>query len=83
LQAGAANMGAPRGGADCFCSQLTAIGISSAAEILGRRWFGDRKNSEKTLVMQPSERVISSAHLPNLEKYFGFELYQVRNNLSI
>jgi hypothetical protein len=75
--------GRPRRGAGCFCSELTAIDISSAAEILGRRWFGDLKNSEMTLVMQPSERVIPSAHLPNLEKYFGPEVYQVRNNLSI
>jgi hypothetical protein len=32
-----------------FCSELSAIGISFSAEILGRRWFGDVKNSE----MQP------------------------------
>jgi hypothetical protein len=41
----------PRGGAGCFCSELTAIDNSSSAEILGRLWFGDLKNSEMTLVM--------------------------------
>jgi len=38
-------------GAGCFCSELTAIDNSSSAEILGRLWFGDLKNSEMTLVM--------------------------------
>jgi hypothetical protein len=38
----------PRGGAGCFCSELTAIDNSSSAEILVRLWFGDLKNSEMT-----------------------------------
>jgi hypothetical protein len=41
--------GRRRGGAGCFCSELTAIDISSSAQILGRRWFGDLKNSEMIL----------------------------------
>jgi hypothetical protein len=38
-----------RRGAGCFCSELTAIDISSSAEILGHRWFGGLKNSEMVL----------------------------------
>jgi hypothetical protein len=51
LPAGTANIGARRGGAGCFCSELTAMDIAASAEILGRRWFGDLKNSEMTSVM--------------------------------
>ena len=29
----------------CFCGKLSAVGISYPAEILGRRRFGERKNS--------------------------------------
>jgi hypothetical protein len=32
-----------------FCSELTAIDISSSAVILGHRWFGGLKNSEMVL----------------------------------
>ena len=40
-----------------FCSELSAIGISFSAEILGRRWFGDVKNSE----MQPPQAISTAS----------------------
>jgi hypothetical protein len=83
----------PRGGAGCFCSELTAIGNSSSGEILGRLWFGDLKNSEMTFgyaavlhcfVLNCNYRKASlpRAHLPNLEEY-GPELYHISNISSI
>jgi hypothetical protein len=35
----------------CFSRKLTAIGISFSAEILGRRRFEERKNSEAAAVL--------------------------------
>jgi hypothetical protein len=34
-----------------FCSDLSAMRSRPPAEILGRRWFGDLKNSEMTSVL--------------------------------
>lgn len=47
------NMGRPPGESGCFCcfhSNLSAIDISSFAEFLGGRSFGDLKNSQMTAV---------------------------------
>jgi hypothetical protein len=42
------------GAAGCFCSELSASGISFSAEILGRLRFGDGENSEGSPAVLPA-----------------------------